>query len=417
MGFIEKNKTVLLVGAIFAFIGLYLVFENLFPSALPELTPGSSLLLVFFIGILTSFHCIAMCGSFVVGYSAKDANETAEPGEAAVAAGQRKSQLKSHVYYNLGKLVSYTVIGAAFGLLGSIVVFTPQLRGIAAIIAGFFLMIFGLNLLNIFPSLRSFTLPMPKAVTKFVLSSRKKGPLAIGLLNGLMIACGPLQAMYIFAASTGSMLQGALTMFAFGLGTIPLMFLFGFFVSTVSKQLTQKITRFSGALVILLGVFMLLTGMALAGIALPFPVLSASPVPALPGDSNSAIKVQEVKMEVNAYGYSPSSFTIKQGVPVKWTINVTKLTGCNNQILVPALGITKKLSAGIQTIEFTPDKLGTIQFSCWMGMIRGSFNVVPNSAAAGSTASAAPAQQYYPQAQSVPKGCGCGGGAAQTCGG
>jgi sulfite exporter TauE/SafE len=387
-----------------------LVFESVFPNSLPELTPQTSLLLVFFVGLLTSFHCIAMCGSFVVSYSASEAKNSensvieSKPGEIQI----RKSDLKNHLYYNLGKLVSYTLIGGFFGLIGSVFVFTPQLRGLAAIIAGFFLVLFGLNLLNIFPSLRAVSLPVPKIITKIVLSNRKKGPLVVGLLNGLMIACGPLQAMYLFAASTGSILQGALTMFAFGLGTMPLMFLFGAFVSTVSTQLTQKITRFSGAIVVLLGFFMLLTGFALSGIALPFPnTIAANAASTTILDNNSNASVQEIKMQVNAYGYSPNNFTVKQGVPVKWTINVTQLTGCNNAIIVPALGINKKLVPGIQTIEFTPEKLGTIQFSCWMGMLRGTITVVP-AENQNTALKAASQQQYYPQNQGTPKGCGCG---------
>jgi plastocyanin domain-containing protein len=60
---------------------------------------------------------------------------------------------------------------------------------------------------------------------------------------------------------------------------------------------------------------------------------------------------------------------------VKWIIDAQQLTGCNNAIKVPSLGLEFSLKPGLQTIEFTPTKAGNIPWSCWMGMIRGSFIV------------------------------------------
>ena len=80
-------------------------------------------------------------------------------------------------------------------------------------------------------------------------------------------------------------------------------------------------------------------------------------------------------MEVNRYGFMPSTFTLKKGMPVKWIINGKELTGCNDAIQVPALGLEFDVQKGEQTIEFTPPEAGTIRWSCWMGMIRGSFIV------------------------------------------
>jgi len=427
---INKKATAFAVGAVFLFIGAYLLLENIFPGFFPELNAETSLWLVFLIGLLTSFHCIAMCGGFVVGYSASNSGTadcaTIDSKKAAKTGQKRKSGrsgIFSHLQYGAGKLLSYTAIGAAFGLLGGLIVFTPQLRGIAAIIAGLFLLAFGLNQLGLFSALRGISLPAPKALTRFVVKNKKRGPFFVGLMNGLMIACGPLQAMYIFAASTGSAIRGAEILLAFGLGTLPLMLFFGFFVSLVSKQLTQKILRFSGVIVILLGLMLFANGTALMGINFS-PIPGAQQNAIIPGAGNNTTQAaQEIRMEVNAFGYSPSNFTIKQGVPVKWVINVTKLTGCNNEILVPALNIQKKLAVGEQVIEFTPEKLGTIQFSCWMGMLRGSITVEPNNSAqanstpAGNSAASAPAKQdYYPQSQQAKPANSCGGGSGASCG-
>ena len=94
-----------------------------------------SLGLLFLWGSLTGFHCVGMCGGFVVSYAAADAR-----------AG--RSSFVSHLSYGAGKTLSYTAIGAAFGWLGAFIAFTPLLRGVAGVAAGAFLIIFGLNMLG-----------------------------------------------------------------------------------------------------------------------------------------------------------------------------------------------------------------------------------------------------------------------------
>ena len=109
-------------------------------------------------------------------------------------------------------------------------------------------------------------------------------------------------------------------------------------------------------------------------------------------------------------GYSPNSFTIKKGVPVKWIITSQDANTCAASLVVPKLGIKKMLTAGKNTIEFTPNEVGTIRFSCSMGMFTGSFNVVES---VGSAANPAVASPVSAQAQSCGSGggCGCGAGA------
>jgi plastocyanin domain-containing protein len=89
-------------------------------------------------------------------------------------------------------------------------------------------------------------------------------------------------------------------------------------------------------------------------------------------------------MEVTRSGWTPNSFSLKKGVPVKWLINVKELTGCNNEIIVRDYDLDIKLKQGLNTIEFTPDKIGTIRWSCWMGMIPGSFIVTEDGTATQS---------------------------------
>jgi len=358
--------------------------------------------------MLTGFHCVGMCGGFIMSYTSKNAAE-----------GKRSLNVFSHMQYGAGKLASYTVIGALFGLIGTVFVFTPMIRGLAAIFAGLFLIIFGFNMLNIFPVLRKIRIPMPGKMSRFVAanSDRKKRPLITGLLTGLMIACGPLQALYIYAAGTGSIAQGALSLFAFGLGTLPVMFGFGVFASYVSKSMTHNILKASGLIVLVLGVVMLNRGFALTGTGYDFNSMVASfsigqsaEAAEITGNSMvvSSGGFQEIRMDVMRYGWEPDKFILKAGVPVKWIINGKEINGCNNAIQVPKLGLDFDIVPGEQIIEFTPENEGIIPWSCWMGMIPGVF-VVKN----GIDLDDAQSVQKELESVAVPRGGSCGG----SCGG
>ena len=60
------------------------------------------------------------------------------------------------------------LLAARLGLLGSIVTFTPYMRGVISIAASIFVIIYGLKMLDVFPALRGFTLRLPHFVTKGV---------------------------------------------------------------------------------------------------------------------------------------------------------------------------------------------------------------------------------------------------------
>ena len=396
-------------GWAFGIIGVlvvgYFIFHTVEGIALPEISTNMGYGLLFVVGLLTGFHCVSMCGGFVVSYTAKDAQEG------------RKSH-KSHLMYSVGKLISYTVIGAAFGLLGSIITFTPLMRGVAGAIAGLFLVVFGLNMLNIFPWLRKVRIRTPAFISKFVGTESQKhsSPLMIGLLNGLMLACGPLQAIYIMAAGTGSWLEGAKLLFIFALGTLPVMLGFGFIASMISSKATHKILKASGVIVIVLGLIMMNRGLSLTGSGYDVNSLVGT-VSASDDITGDAIAMdgdyQVINMDVTRYGWEPNKFVLKKGVPVKWVINGKEINGCNNAIQSPKLGLKFDVKKGEQTIEFTPNEAGTIPFSCWMGMIPGTF-IVKDDVDVNDAA----AVQQELDAVEVPKGGSCGGGSGGCgCGG
>ncbi|MBN1792174.1 sulfite exporter TauE/SafE family protein [Candidatus Woesearchaeota archaeon] len=411
------------LGWTFAVIGIliagYFLLNLVDSISLPTISQNMGYGLLFIVGLLTGFHCIAMCGGFVVGYTAKDAQEG-------------RSSHKSHLLYGVGKTLSYTIIGAAFGLLGSIIAFTPGMRGTIGLLAGLFLVLFGLKMLNVFPALRKIQFKTPAFVSRFVGKSSKqtKSPLVIGLLNGLMIACGPLQAIYVMAAGTGSMIEGAKILFVFGLGTLPVMLGFGYFASYISSRATQKILKASGVVVIILGLVMMNNGLVLTGsgydaqsiVQLVTATRSSGGISgaasASAGSEDTVVMkdgYQEIRMDVLRSGWSPDTFVLKKGVPVKWIVNGKEITGCNNAIQVPKYGLNFKITPGEQTIEFTPDESGVVRWSCWMGMIPGTF-IVKDDIDLSDTEAVQKEIASIPA--SKPAGtCGAGAGGGCGCGG
>lgn len=87
----------------------------------------------------------------------------------------------------------------------------------------------------------------------------------------------------------------------------------------------------------------------------------------------SSSSEQVVEMHITYEGFKPSALTIKNGIPVKWIIYGDQVSSCTNKIIVPSLNISKSIVAGENIINFTPKTTGTIDFSCWMGMVRGKF--------------------------------------------
>jgi hypothetical protein len=144
------------------------------------------------------------------------------------------------------------------------------MKGLIQLIAGAFMVIMGLSMFGALPGIGRLVPRMPRVFGDRIESAKSggKGPIVVGLLNGLM-PCGPLQAMQIFALSTGSPAQGALSMLCFSLGTVPLMFGLGALSSVLGGRFTSRAMTVGAALVILLGLFMFTQGLTLSGVSLP----------------------------------------------------------------------------------------------------------------------------------------------------
>jgi uncharacterized protein len=329
-------------------------------ALLPEIREEMSYGILFVIGLLTSLHCVTMCGGIAMSQ--------------CIGAGSADSltgRLRPSLLYNSGRVVSYTIIGGSIGALGSVISMTLRSQGLIVIIAGIFMILMGLNLLGLFPFIRKILPRLPAGLGNRLASKRQgKGPFVVGLINGFM-PCGPLQTMQLYALGTGSFAVGALSMFFFSLGTVPLLFALGALSTLASQRFNRRMLAASGVLVMLLGAVMITRGLSLTGNA----------VPTLAAPTYSSVAViedgrQVVQIQLEPYFYEP--IVVQKNIPVTFILQAEQenINGCNNAIVIPAFDVRNNIVAGDNYFEFTPTETGTIAYSCWMGMIRSSITVV-----------------------------------------
>lgn len=362
----EKSNFYKLAGiSIIAFAIIYLGISSSGIDMTSKLN-GATYFVLFTIGILTSLHCIGMCGGIMLSQSINNESKT------------KFASIKPSLLYNLGRVVSYTILGGIVGALGSVLSLSITFKAALQIFAGVFMIIMGLNMSG-FSIFRKINLKLPWSSCS--IKKKPKTPFLVGVLNGLM-PCGPLQTMQLYALGTGSAFNGALSMLLFSLGTVPLMLTFGALSGLLSKNKTKTLLKFSGILVIVLGIIMGNRGLVLAGIPTPLTSLKNNTVKADTSSSNITKPtidngVQLIKMSADGNGYSPNVLFVEKNKPVKWIIDGKSLNSCNSTIVIPSLNIQKSLKSGENVIEFTL-KSSDISFSCWMGMINGVIKVVDN---------------------------------------
>ncbi|MTJ50350.1 sulfite exporter TauE/SafE family protein [Dolichospermum sp. UHCC 0259] len=223
------------------------------------------LLLITLLGFLGSFgHCFGMCGPLTVAFSLSKQQENPT----------WQQQLKFHTLLNLGRMLSYALVGAGIGAIGSVLVEGGQLAGVGsdlrrwiAIITGIMLIWFGLGQVKpdflphiplLHPILKgNLHNRLSAAMLKLSAQTQWWTPALLGMTWGLM-PCGFLYAAQIKAAATGNLWQATATMLAFGIGTLPIMLGVGVSTALMSKERRSQLFRLGGWVTLIIGVITLL---------------------------------------------------------------------------------------------------------------------------------------------------------------
>lgn len=334
---------------------------------------NSGFLVALLVGIVAGFSsCMALIGGLVLGISAKYAERNQDT--------TLKQKFEPHIYFNLGRIGGYAFFGGLLGSIGSVLKISTSMTSFLTLFAGFVMLFVGLQLIEIFPRLSAWKLVIPKSVSKMFGSKKHtaeynhKNSIFIGALT-FFLPCGFTQAMQVYAISSGNFFGGAIIMGLFALGTAPGLLSIGGLTSILKGSKAKKFFKISGIIVILFALSNLLNSITLTGIDFGF---SGSKNPVVDYKDNNVELVdgvQVVRMKQKNNGYFPNSFTIKQGVPVRWVITSDGPYSCASSILVREFGINRYLARGENVIEFTPIRPGSISFSCSMGMYAGVFNV------------------------------------------
>lgn len=425
--FANVTATLAVIVVLFVLLESHGILNKLTPGQLADTGMGYGMLFV--TGLFTSVHCIAMCGGINLSQSLLQSEKRG-------TAGNGVSHFLPAAAYNLGRICSYTAAGLVLGLIGMLagggsgVGISAYLQGVLKIVAGLVMVITGINMLGLFPWLRRFSFRLPGFITgKFRPDKSKAGyPFAVGVLNGFM-PCGPLQTMWLVALASGNPLTGALAMFFFALGTVPLMLGLGSAVSALGKRFTEKMLRAGAILIVVLGLSMLSQGGSLSGLlsqerlfrllvagcfaglllnmevqnkmmryvsyAASFLIIAAACLTwnfqgnteTVAAAAENGVEIVDGVQVVNSM-LKPGSYpdiTVQAGTPVRWIIDAPNgsINGCNNRMVIREYGFEYAFQPGKNVIEFTPVQAGTVDYSCWMGMIRGKISITEGKGRAG----------------------------------
>jgi sulfite exporter TauE/SafE len=243
-------------------LGVVILFVLLQKMGLVNLVGGGKVTYgtAFVIGIIASLStCMAVVGGLVLSMSATFAKEG--------------DKIKPQVLFHLGRLVSFFVLGGVIGLLGSAFAISNTVNVVLGLLVGLVMLVLGINLLDVFHGAKKLQPTMPKALSRHAFSVSKLNhtltPLLVGIAT-FILPCGFTQSMQIYALSTGSFMTGALTMFVFALGTLPVLALISF--SSFSVQKSSKAGIFfksAGLIVILFALFNIINSLVVAGILSP----------------------------------------------------------------------------------------------------------------------------------------------------
>jgi len=350
---------------ILAFFILYFLANEfkLMPNL--NLSGKISLLTVFLLGLVASTStCMATSGALFIATIGK----------------MRHKDLRPALVFNIGRVISYTFFGFLAGLIGKVIVVNFQLGSILTIIAAILMVVLGLDMLkvvsffSIFPSV--ITGGFFERVEKRLIGNPKQTAFFLGAIT-YFLPCGFTQAVSIYSLSLADPIKSAATMLIFVLGTTPVLLALGFAFSLTKYSFYPILQKVMGGLILVVGIVYFSNSLSVYGINL-LPTVSSINEETTKIENNVKLEKENqiARMTVDSSGYYPNSFTVKKNMPVKWIIDGKNVFGCQGYFVVPALNISQNLKKGENIFEFTPKEVGTINFSCGMGMYRGIFTVV-----------------------------------------
>ena len=239
-------------------LGILTLFFLLQKSGILNLGLGGQTTYVtsFVIGLIASVSsCLAIVGGLVLSLSAKVSQDNL-------------SDTKMFTLFHIGRLGSFALLGGVLGAVGGVIGINFTLTAILGILASVVMLLLGLNLVGVFEKNK---IALPSGLFSFFrrIEHKTLTPLILGFAT-FFLPCGFTQSMQVSALSSGSFMSGSLIMFAFALGTLPMLLLLSFgSASFAHSKYAPLFFKSAGVVVIGLGLFALLAGLAGLGIISP----------------------------------------------------------------------------------------------------------------------------------------------------
>lgn len=337
-----------------------------------------NLWLIFLTGLTVGgLTCLAVQGGLLASVIAAREEDT--------SAHIKKHALYATAVFLVAKLLAYVVLGFILGAFGGALNISSSVQTFMQLLAGIYMVVIALNLLNIHPIFKYAIIQPPRFLTRLVRNQSKSkdifAPAILGAMT-IFIPCGTTLAMEALAISSANAFTGAAIMAVFILGTIPLFFGIGVVTSFLGDAFKTRFLKLAAVAVIYLGITSINGALTALGSSLTLQSLAENFPISIGGDdnttqNNAAAITQNAEIIITSSGYSPNYIKVKKGSPVTLNLITKNAFSCASAFRIPSLGISKNLQANdTQTIAFTPTKIGKIPFSCSMGMYRGEIEVI-----------------------------------------
>lgn len=251
----EINKREIVIGFVIALVliaAFVLLQRTSFSSLLLGATNETSLITPLVVGIVASLStCMAVVGGVVLSLSSKYSLD-----------GQRLPIVQFHI----SRIVSFFIFGGVLGLVGEQLQLTDTAVAVINLLLFFMMIVIALNLLGLGKNTNKFQLRLPKAAGKSFLKLQESQSAVVPVLLGaatFILPCGFTQAMQVQAFGSGSFISGALTMFIFALGTLPMLALLSFAsVNFANNKYSGLFFKTAGFLVFGFALFSLLSAIS-----------------------------------------------------------------------------------------------------------------------------------------------------------
>lgn len=356
------------------FILLFMSLDRLGISSKLVLSGESAFFSYFIFGLAAGISsCAALVGGLLLSLSEKWNK---------IYGNSSKNSLLPFILFNSSRLISFAIFGAILGLIGSVISISIGVSSFIAILISIFMLVIGLQMIGI-KGFKNLTFNKVAKISYLDKNQDLQGkyiPIIVGAAT-FFVPCGFTMIAQTTVLTSGSALSGAVNLFAFALGTLPVLAIISFssFKIYSHPKFAKQFSLFSGILIVFFAIYSFNSQLNVLGLK------SLNDITRRPNPNNTievsrtSLKNTEVieddskqiiQMEAAGFDYYPKQFTIKSGLKTRWDIYENKAVGCAKAVY--ARGLYKDviyLKPGMNSVSFIAPEPGTYKVSCSMGMV------------------------------------------------